>query len=86
MAQERNVTLASDRPPRLASYTGDHVGRGRSGVGIQSEMQIGYGGSISPILHLGSARRESLAVSPWLYALADIPSPSPLLFKTYDPK
>lgn len=56
LAQERNVALASDRLPRLASYTGDRVGRGRSGVGIQSEMQIGYGGSISPILHLGSAR------------------------------
>lgn len=66
LAQERNVALASDSPPRLASYTGDHVGSGKSEVGTQSEMQIGYGGSISSVLYLGSARRESLAVSPWL--------------------
>lgn len=56
LAQERNVALASDRPPRLARYTGDHAERGRSEVGIQSEMQIGCGGSISPSLYLGSAR------------------------------
>lgn len=45
LAQERNVAVVSDSPPppRLASYTGDHVGCGRSEEGIQGEMQIGYG-------------------------------------------
>lgn len=88
LAQERNVAVVSDSPPpRLASYTGDHVGCGRPEEGLQGEMQIGYEGGMSSILHFGSARQESwLSLPGWLYTLADIPSPSPLLCKTNDPK
>lgn len=48
-------------------------------MGTQREVQIGYGGDISSILHLGAARRASLATSPWLYSPAVFLSPSPLL-------
>lgn len=42
---------------------------------------------MSSILHFGSARQESWLAPPgWLYTIADVPSPPPLLCKTNDPK
>lgn len=55
-------------------------------MGTQREVQIGYGRDISSILHLGAARRASLATS--LALLSDcLPFSSPLtLGQTSDPK
>lgn len=72
----------SPSPPRLASYTGDHVECGRSEEGIQGET--GYGACLLfyTLVQLG----ENPSCLPLAYTLADVPSPPPLLCKTDHPK